>query len=234
MVGCVTTQQATSFSTEIQLIPGEFLHLDTTVFFGSTAKGVNGVVVLDGGIRLGKDIRHAFSEMKDSLKTNTIVYYVSHPEYSRSARRRDFIPETMDTLNSGYVNFKSKLDSFMRVETSRSTISNWTLVGHSLSGLYALKELHDTGSLINNVIALSPSLWVDHYSYFNYSSSSNISSYTASSITENLNRINTGLTRFKVYASNQNLKHTSEMFNQIGHNSYVKNAMKSYLLADKL
>lgn len=133
------------------------------------------VVYLDANLELGEQIR----SKHDVQSGNTIFVGIGHTGNYRLKRRRDFIsPQMVNgvSIESNTTNY-GHADKFYRfledelIPYINSTYSNngvYSLIGHSLSGLFVYYALLQDTLLFKNYVALSPSLWVNHSNIFEY------------------------------------------------------------------
>jgi predicted alpha/beta superfamily hydrolase len=118
--------------------------------------------------------------------------------------------------------------------------TNNSIVGHSLGGLFVFYCLFKNDSLFTNYYALSPSLWVDHYSIYSFNNlTSGIETpknlYFSSGGLEILNRIKGGTDKMEEFLKSEayeNLVFLYEVHKWKTHNSQVEYSLK-YLLEQK-
>ncbi|MCB0733027.1 MAG: alpha/beta hydrolase [Bacteroidetes bacterium] len=133
-------------------------------------QGSHLVIYADAGLILGERVR-TFREQDTIFQSDTFTFVgIKHLNNGRSYRRRDFILPQFDTQSArkpmyGYA------DSFLSFLTtdvvsylnSRFKPSSKTLIGHSLSGLFATYAYLTKPELFDHYIIISPSYWVNQY-----------------------------------------------------------------------
>jgi predicted alpha/beta superfamily hydrolase len=150
------------------------VYVDTSPNFKSDGRA-SVVFYLDANLALGEEVRRRI----DSTKTNTLFVGVGHIGNYRKLRRRDFIPpklmngewqQSADKNFGQAANFykfmKEELMPFINVRYPNN--GEYSLIGHSLSGLFVYYTLLQGTPLFKNYVALSPSLWVNHSNIFEY------------------------------------------------------------------
>lgn len=158
-----------------QIIKDSFeVYIDTSPNFKSDGTA-SVVFYLDANLALGEEVRSRI----DSTKTNTLFVGVGHIGNYRKLRRRDFIPpklmngewqqstdENFGQAANFYTFMKEKLVPFVNARYPNNR--QFSIIGHSLSGLFVYYALLQDTPLFKNYVALSPSLWVNHSTIFEY------------------------------------------------------------------
>ncbi|HEU4472830.1 MAG TPA: alpha/beta hydrolase-fold protein [Flavisolibacter sp.] len=227
------------------------LYISTPASYDSTRPyGV--VYYCDANLKSGKLLREMIKEDQyASMVSKTIFVGVGHIGDYHVLRRRDFIFSSIkgrDTANTGqgygqterfYRFLKEELIPMIDV-TYRTNRENNSIVGHSLGGLFVFYCLFKNDSLFRNFLALSPSLWVDHYGIFSFDKlASSLTTpkrlYFSAGGLEVLNRIKRGADDMANYldAKNySNLTYRYQVHKGETHNSQVEHSWK-YLLTGK-
>ncbi len=133
------------------------------------------VVYFDANLKLGRQIRSKLDEQSG----NTIFVGIGHLGSYHVKRRRDFIPPNSvngiraesEDANYGhsdvfYTFLAEELMPFVNARYPNN--GQFSIIGHSLSGLFVYYALLQDTPLFKNYIALSPSLWVNHSNIFEY------------------------------------------------------------------
>jgi uncharacterized protein len=203
----------------------------------------------DANLKSGRKLRELISGNVYNIKVeNTIFVGVGHIGNIHVLRRRDFIlPSIADndtagsSINYGQIeNFyqflKTELIPKINSEYKTNQYNN-SIVGHSLGGLFVFYCLFKNEPLFKNYFALSPALWIDHYSIYEFNKLTNDNStkknlYFSAGGLEIMNYIKKGTNRmFKFLHEKRyiNLNFKYEIHKGKTHNSQVEKSLK-YIL----
>ena len=133
----------------------------------------------DAGLKSGVELREQVRQNKNlSEQGNYIFIGIGHIGNYHVLRRRDFILPFIvkgDTVpkSSQYGHIKDFYNFLVNelipsVQSKYNCTNKRTIIGHSLGGLFVFYCLFRNESVFNNYIALSPALWIDKYSIFNF------------------------------------------------------------------
>lgn len=164
-------QVGDSFDIHITLPPG----------YDSTQENYPVIYYMDANLKSGKKLRSIIDELSKKDKAVKAVFVgVGHFSNYRVLRRRDFITpfikDKRDSLISDDKNFgqsehfylfmKQELIPYME-KHYRVTV-NRSYIGHSLGGLFAFYCLFRKERLFNNIVSLSPALWINHGNIYEF------------------------------------------------------------------
>lgn len=131
------------------------------------------VFYMDANLKLGQEIRRQIrlDANKQNL-TDVIFVGVGHIGDYREKRRRDFIPPVVDDSDVredddqhfGHADLFYKFlthELIPHIDKTYPTNNRYTVIGHSLSGLFAFYCMLQPEGKFTNHAALSPSLWIN-------------------------------------------------------------------------
>lgn len=202
----------------------------------------------DANLKSGKELREQIKENKELTKRGNYIFIgIGHIGNYHVLRRRDFILPFItntDTVpkSRDYGHIKD-FYKFLSDELIRSTESSFkcttkrTILGHSLGGLFAFYCLFQNDGIFSNYIALSPALWIDDYSIYDFNklqSSVAVKSYLylSSGSQETINRILAGsnkMDEFLKIKKYEGLRYEYQVHPGKTHNSQVAESLK-YIL----
>jgi uncharacterized protein len=145
-----------------------------------TNKSYDVVYYCDANLKSGKKLRELLKKRAYSTKVNkTIFVGIGHIGNFHVLRRRDFILphiQNGDTIGNS-INYGQveNFYQFLKTElvpkinsTYKTNPENNSIIGHSLGGLFVFYCLFKNEPVFKSYYALSPSLWIDHYSIYNF------------------------------------------------------------------
>ena len=133
------------------------------------------VFYFDANLKLGEQLRSKL----DAKDGNAIFVGIGHIGNYRIKRRRDFIPPhiansiSIESNNPNY-GHADELNRFIEkelipyVNTNYPNNGEYSLIGHSFSGLFIYYAFFQDKALFKNYVSLSPSLWVNSSNVFEY------------------------------------------------------------------
>ncbi len=136
------------------------------------------VFYLDANLKMGQEIRLQAKLKENRKHINHVIFIgVGHIGNYRTLRRRDFIPaivkgddiEPSKDPDYGHAeDFYSFLTQELIPFADQQYPNNgrYSIIGHSLSGLFAFYCLLQPEPVFTTYIALSPSLWIDNHNFF--------------------------------------------------------------------
>lgn len=214
----------------------------------SAGKKYDVVYYCDANLKSGKELREQVEPNEKLGKT--IFVGIGHIGNYHVLRRRDFIlpfinkndtvPKSDDYGHvKDFYNFLTK-ELSASIESSYHCSNKRTILGHSLGGLFAFYCLFQNEEFFTNYIALSPALWIDDYSIYDFNKISTGLShktylYFSAGSQETLNKILAGTNKmdeFLKIKSYSNLSYEYEVHKGKTHNSQVPESLKHIL--DKL
>lgn len=200
---------------------------------------------LDANLKSGKKLRQY---VKDSVLNKkackTIFVGVGHIGNYRIRRRRDYIVPEIE--NNKIVNVSEnfgQVDNFYKFMSSELIPSinsryntnkgNNTIFGHSFGGLFAVYCLFKNDTLFRNFYSLSPSLWTNYYSIYNFNhlpdtSSQNIKLFLSVGSMETINKIKPGADDFEQFIKQKNYSYLNfkyMIYPGESHNSQVSHSI---------
>ena len=166
---------------------------------------------------------------------NTIFVGIGHIGNFHVLRRRDYISSTISAstdygqAEDFYQFLKTDLIPAINVKYKTNEGNN-SIVGHSLGGLFAFYCLFKNETIFKNYFALSPSLWVDHYSIYNFNNLTNENGqsrnlYFSTGGLEIVNHIKKGTNRMKRFLDMKkypDLKYQYQIHKGKTHNSQIE------------
>ncbi|MBK8611849.1 MAG: alpha/beta hydrolase [Chitinophagaceae bacterium] len=214
-----------------------------------TTKSYDIIYYCDANLKSGKKLRELIKQDIYSAKVNNTIFVgVGHIGNFHVLRRRDFIlPEFLngDTIGSSKnygqtENFYQflKIELIPKINSAYKTNpNNNSILGHSLGGLFAFYCLFKNDTLFESYYALSPSLWIDNYSIYNFNSLSKESPikrnlYFSTGSLEIFNHIKTGTNKMDAFLNKQkyqNLIFKYDIHDGKTHNSQVEKSL-DYIL----
>lgn len=184
------------------------------------------VFYCDAGLKLGQELRQQLaSPQADSMEA--IFIGIAQIGNFHVLRRRDFILPAIkgaDTAAASkvyghivefYQFLKTELVPLM--ETRYPGSGRRAILGHSLSGLFAVYCLFRNETLFDRFIALSPSLWIDHEAIYRFcrtgpSRELKGQLYLSAGSRENFNQILRGNEKMKKFLQNGNHSHVDLIY----------------------
>jgi predicted alpha/beta superfamily hydrolase len=143
----------------------------------SSDKRYDIVYYCDANLKSGKELRKQISSAS-YIKSNSIYVGVGHIGDYHQLRRRDFILPFItktDTIpkSAEYGHIKDfylflTTELIPSIQTSYKISGQNSIIGHSLGGLFVVYCLFQNEKYFTNYIALSPALWIDGYSVYNF------------------------------------------------------------------
>jgi predicted alpha/beta superfamily hydrolase len=212
----------------------------------SKDKSYDIVYYCDANLKSGKELRKQISSAS-YIKSNKIFVGIGHIGDYHQLRRRDFILPFIsktDTVpkSSEYGHIKDFYlfltgELIPSIQTSYKISGKNTIIGHSLGGLFVVYCLFQNEKYFTDYIALSPALWIDGYSVYNFNKIStrlNQKSYLylSAGSQETINRILPGanaMNNFLKEKSYVNLEVEYKVHSGKTHNSQVPLSLK-YIL----
>jgi hypothetical protein len=178
----------------------------------------------------------------NSKVENTIFVGIGHVGNFHVLRRRDFIsPTAAGSINSGqaehfYQFLKTELIPAINLKYKTNAENN-SIIGHSLGGLFVFYCLFKNEAVFKNYYALSPSLWINNYSIYNFNNLSNENVkathlYFSAGGLEIVNHIKKGTNQMKRFLDMKkypNLNYQYQIHGGRTHNSQVEKSF-DYLL----
>jgi uncharacterized protein len=235
----VNTQITTIFSKRVN--DSFELYVTTSQSFNKE-KAYNVVYYCDANLKSGKQLREQINLPQNSKAIeNTLFVGVGHIGNFHVLRRRDFIlPEIKngDTIGSSpnygqtenfYQFLKQELIPTIN-STYKTNTDNNSIFGHSLGGLFAFYCLFKNETVFKSYYALSPALWIDHYSIYNFnklSAKNNTAKniYFSAGGLEIMNHIKKGTDEMKGFLNEKkysNINFSYEIHKNRTHNSQVE------------
>jgi predicted alpha/beta superfamily hydrolase len=136
------------------------------------------VFYMDANLKIGKELRRQIKLDENKARLENVIFVgVGHIGDFRKLRRRDFIPpkiengnivaETDTAFGQGDHFFKF-LTSELIPYINRTLPNNgfYSFIGHSFSGLFSFYCILQPENPFKNLVALSPSLWVNYNNFF--------------------------------------------------------------------
>jgi len=213
-----------------------------------TDKTYDIVYYCDANLKSGKELRRQVMNGKDILENKNLIFVgIGHIGDYHQLRRRDFIlpfisdndtiPKSNDYghINDFYLFLTSELD--VQIQSTYSCSWKRTIIGHSLGGLFAIYCLFQNNNFFTNYIALSPALWVNNYSIYNFNKISDSLHYKSylylsAGSGETINRILPGaaaMNKFLKEKKYTNLELKYKVHKGKTHNSQVPESLKEVL-----
>jgi hypothetical protein len=207
------------------------------------------VYYCDANLKSGKKLRELIGSPTHRAKTErTIFVGIGHIGNFHVLRRRDFIvPIIANGDTSGRSANYGQTELFYRFLTTelmpdinaryKTNTANNSIAGHSLGGLFAFYCLFKNDTVFKNYYALSPALWIEHYSIYKFNSlktdghfSRNL--YFSTGGLELVNHIRTGTNRMNRLLTRKkypNLQVEYQIHKGKTHNSQVEQSLE-YML----
>ena len=207
---------------------------------------------LDANLKSGKKLRQFIQDSVLNKKSCKTIYVgIGHIGNYRVRRRRDFVVpkiENNDTVNISE-NFGQidKFYMFLKAELI-PTISNRyntnkddnTIFGHSFGGLFTIYCLFKNDTLFKNFYSLSPSLWINDYSIYDFnhlpnSSFDNRNLFLSAGSKETVNKIKSGANDFEAFIKKKQypyLKFRYMLYQGETHNSQVIHSIREIFKAN--
>ncbi len=212
----------------------------------SPAKKYDIIYYCDANLKSGKELRKQITSGND-LKKNKIFVGIGHIGNYHQLRRRDFIlpfinktdttPKSVDYghIKDFYLYLTGEL--MPSIQSAYKSSGENTIIGHSLGGLFVIYCLFQNDTVFTNYIALSPALWIDGYSIYNFNKISTALNqqsylYLSAGSKETINRILPGANAMNSFLKNKaysNLKIEYKIHSGQTHNSQVPLSLK-YIL----
>jgi uncharacterized protein len=211
------------------------------------------VYYCDANLKSGKHLRELIStnQYNNNLK-NIIFVGIGHIGNFHVLRRRDFILPAINGKDTAgkdknygqtekfYAYLKNELVPSINFRFKTNAGSN-SILGHSLGGLFAFFCLFKSDTLFSKYFALSPALWIDQYSIYQFNKiktgfSNNKYLYFASGSKETINKILKGTNEAKQFLDKMhygNLTFDYEVWKGKTHNSEVPLSLEK-ILKEKL
>jgi uncharacterized protein len=177
------------------------------------------VYYCDANLKSGKAIRE-FIESTRNPKVDSLIFVgIGHIGNFHVLRRRDLIQPLIikdDTIarNINYgnaENFKRFIETEVipKIDSQYSTFQDSNaILGHSLGGLFTFFCLFKGDSKFVKFFSLSPALWINKYSIYDFDQTSknrnNISLYISAGSKETMNHILRGVTDMEKYLRRRN------------------------------
>lgn len=210
------------------------------------------VYYCDANLKSGKYLRTLLSTSQFHNLKHVIFVGVGHIGNYHVLRRRDFIlPAISGSDTSGREKNYGHADHFYNflanelIPSINKRYLTWpnrnAILGHSLGGLFTFYCLFKGNNLFTSYFALSPALWVDGYSIYQFNhlqngfSSSNYLYFVAGS-RETVNRILNGTNAMKNFLDEKryrNLKYDYQVWPGQTHNSEVPLSLEK-IMKEKL
>lgn len=146
---------------------------------GFRADGNNSVVFYtDANLRIGREVRREMNMKRNKSKLDNVIFVgIGHIGDYMQLRRRDFIPtriqdSTVDHYEDKYFGHADDFYAFLTdelipaINKDYPNNGRYTLIGHSLGGLFAFHCLMKPKPVFINYIALSPSFWINYNNFF--------------------------------------------------------------------
>ena len=203
----------------------------------------------DADLKLGTQLRALIGDSTLTAQLRNVIFVgIGHIGNYHILRRRDFILPAIsgsDTLgarkNYGqterfYQFLKTELVPFVDSKFKTDQTSN-SILGHSLSGLFAFYCLFKAEDLFKNYYALSPALWINKSSIYKFNKiqggfAQKKYLYFASGSKEKNNKILKGTTKAEKFLDEthyDNLVYEYQIWPNESHNSEVRQALKKIL-----
>lgn len=156
------------------------LYIDLPEGYCTADSNYSVVFYMDANLKMGKEIRRQIHLPANTGKWQRVIFVgVGHLGYYRQLRRRDFIPpQLMEGIPQPVARkYFGHADRFYRfiskeliphIRKLHPNNGNYTFVGHSFSGLFALYCLFQPDSPFRHYYAISPSLWANNRCIFDY------------------------------------------------------------------
>jgi ferri-bacillibactin esterase len=134
----------------------------------------------DANLKSGRKLRELITKIKYATKVNNTIFVgVGHIGNFHDLRRRDYIlPQIRNGDTAGRsVNYGQIENFYQFLKTElipkinsvyKTNPDNNSIFGHSLGGLFVFYCLFKNENLFENYYALSPALWIDNYSIYNF------------------------------------------------------------------
>lgn len=178
LIACSATRSPSAKTIYSQHVKDSFeLYIDLPQDY---KKGSNYSVVfyMDANLKSGKELRRQINLDSNMRKLGNVIFVgIGHIGDYRVLRRRDLIPPVIkgnDTMQSKDPEF-GHADKFYLFLTSElipyvnehyPNNGKYTFMGHSFGGLFAFYCFTKPGQPFKNLIAMSPSLWVNNNNFF--------------------------------------------------------------------
>ena len=213
----------------------------------------NVVYYCDANLKSGQYLRKLLSTRQyNSQLKNKIFVGIGHIGNFHVLRRRDFILPDIDGSDTAgrdknygqtekfYLFLKNELIPAVNLKFKTNADSN-SIIGHSLGGLFAFYCLFRSENLFAKYFALSPALWIDKYSIYEFNKiqgglPSKKYLYFVSGSKETVNRILNGTNEAKLFLDKMkynNLLYEYEVLEGETHNSEVPISLDK-ILREKL
>lgn len=235
-------QVGDSFDIHITLPPG----------YNSTQESYPVIYYMDANLKSGKKLRAIIDKFnKKDSPIKAIFVGVGHFSNYRVLRRRDFITPFIKDKNDSLISddkyfgqsehfyFFMKQELIPYMEKQYRVTANRSYIGHSLGGLFAFYCLFRKERLFNNIVSLSPALWINHGNiyefekrYYQDSSSLHANLYLCVGSQERFNFILSGSRDMHSLLQERNyrgLQFTYHEFEGESHNSEVPLALSMIL-----
>lgn len=171
---------------------------------------------LDANLKSGRKLRKFIQDSVLNKKSCKTIYVgVGHIGNYRVLRRRDYIVpkvENNDIVNISdnfgqaeyfYKFLKTELIPTINSRYNTKNLNN-SILGHSFGGLFTIYCLFKNDTLFKNFYSLSPSLWANYYSIYNFNhlpntSSQNKNLFLSVGSMETINKIKPGADEFEKF-----------------------------------
>lgn len=136
------------------------------------------VLYVDANLKSGKELRRQVSLDSNRSRLHDVIFVgIGHVGNYRAKRRRDLIPPIMKNAST----FRSSDPYFGQahafydfitgelmpyIKEKYSTNGQFSFIGHSFGGLFGFYCFTKPSPVFKNIIALSPSLWVNDNNIF--------------------------------------------------------------------
>jgi predicted alpha/beta superfamily hydrolase len=170
------------------------LHVDLPKAY---KKGNNYSIVLymDANLKSGNELRRQIKLDSNKAKLSNVIFVgVGHIGDYHSRRRRDLIPFVLkgsDTIPSEeslygqaeyFYQFLTK-ELMPVINKEYPNNGKYTYIGHSFGGLFGYYCLIKPQPVFRNIIAMSPSLWVNNSNFFQHEALFSTMNYKRDSVT---------------------------------------------------
>lgn len=137
------------------------------------------VLYVDANLKSGKELRRQISLDSNQSKLHDVIFVgIGHIGNYRSKRRRDLIPPVMKNATTYRSDdpYYGQAESFYQFLTTELMpyVNNhypnngqYSFIGHSFGGLFGFYCFSKPSPVFKNIVAMSPSLWVNNSNFFN-------------------------------------------------------------------
>jgi predicted alpha/beta superfamily hydrolase len=207
---------------------------------------------LDANLKSGKKLRQFIKDsMLNKKSCKTIYVGVGHIGNYRVLRRRDYIVPTVE--NNNLINISDNFGQaesfykFLKTELIptinrryNTNNGNNSILGHSFGGLFTIYCLFKNDTLFRNFYSLSPSLWANYYSIYNFNhlpdtSSQNKNLFLSVGSMETINKIKPGADEFEQFINKKHysyLRFSYKIYQGESHNSQVSHSINDIFNAN--